>query len=124
MTEAGGGIKPRVPKYKTEGDYAAPSPEVLNGGAPLKIRSIEESPKSAPGSSDTLVAAVGKIFQAVTAQIAYHEREAQKLRESLKPFAGLAPRHNVPPDGSVSEAAIRAVLDMAEKLVPTGENQS
>jgi len=130
MTESA--IKPRIPAYKREGNYEPPSPAVLNGAAasspdpaiPIKIRSIEESSRPGPaGNSDALVGAVQKIFQAVTAQIAYHEREAAKLRESLKPFAGLAPRPNVAPEDGSSAQAIRAVLDLADQLNLNGEQK-
>jgi hypothetical protein len=118
MTEVSGAIKPVIPSYKTEGVYDPPPLGVLNGGhIEPKIRSIEEMPTpSRPGESDALVAAVGKIFQAVTAKIAYHEREAQKLRDSLKPFAGLAPRPNVAQGGEVSEDSLRAILSLADQL--------
>ena len=133
MTDSGATIKPRIPAYKREGNYAPPSPSVLNGSVasspdpaiPIAIRSIEEAPRPGPaGNSDALVGAVNKIFQAVTAQIAYHEREAAKLRESLKPFAGLAPRPNVAPDDGSSAQAIRAVLDLADQLNLNGEQKS
>jgi len=148
MTDSGATIKPRIPAYKREGNYAPPPAAVLNGSgdetdlhgtgaevagitrqivssSPLAIRSIEESARPGPaGTSDALVGAVNKIFQAVTAQIAYHEREAAKLRESLKPFAGLAPRPNVAPDDGSSAQAIRAVLDLADQLNLNGEQKS
>jgi len=133
MTDSGAAIKPRIPAYKREGNYAPPSPSVLNGSVasspdpaiPIVIRSIEEAPRPGPaGNSDALVGAVQKIFQAVTAQIAYHEREAAKLRESLKPFAGLAPRPNVASDDGSSAQAIRAVLDLADQLNLNGEQKS
>jgi hypothetical protein len=133
VTDSGAAIKPRVPTYKKEATYEPPSPAVLNGAVasspspdlPIKIRSIEEAPRHGPaGTSDVLVGAVQKIFQAVTAQIAYHEREAQKLRDSLKPFSTLAPRPNVAPDDGSSAQAIRAVLDLADQLNLNGEQKS
>lgn|SRR5215475_12543228 len=124
MTEAGGeGIKPRIPKFKMEGTYDPPSPDLLNGSRVSKQTPDKPHRPVPPASSDALVAAVGKIFQAVTAQISYHEREAQKLRESLKPFAGLS-RPNVAPDGNVSADGLRALLDLADKLTPTGDTQT
>ncbi len=120
-------IKPRVPSYKQEASYAAPPPDVLNGSAPagerpVLIKSIEEARPASqqPRGSDALISAVGKIYQAVTAQIAYHEREAAKLRDSLKPFAGMAPRP-VPPEGEPNEETIRQVLAWAEKNSLSGE---
>src|ERR1700719_2382708 len=134
MTDSGAtAIKPRIPAYKKEGTYEPPSPALLNGAVasspdpaiPIKIRSIDEAPRPAQaGNSDALVGAVNKIFQAVTAQIAYHEREAAKLRESLKPFAGLAPRPIAAPDDGSSAQAIRAVLDLADSLNLNGETKS
>jgi hypothetical protein len=133
MTDSGAAIKPRIPAYKREGNYEPPSPALLNGAVasspdpaiPIKIRSIDEAPRAAPaGTSDALVGAVGKIFQAVTAQIAYHEREAAKLRESLKPFAGLAPRPIAAQDDGTSAQVIRAVLDLADQLKLNGDEQS
>lgn len=132
MTDSGATIKPRIPAYKKEGTYEPPPAAVLNGSVasspdpaiPIKIRSIDESPaRPGPaGNSDALVGAVQKIFQAVTAQIAYHEREAAKLRESLKPFAGLASRPHVAQDDGSSAQAIRAVLDLADQF-NLGEKQ-
>ena len=138
MTDSGATIKPRIPAYKREGNYAPPSPALLNGGSVdphdegkssvakrVAILGIEEAPRPGPaGNSDALVGAVNKIFQAVTAQIAYHEREAAKLRDSLKPFAGLAPRPNVAPDDGSSAQAIRAVLALADQLNLNGEQKS
>lgn len=132
VTDSGATIKPRIPAYKKEGTYEPPPAAVLNGAVasspdptiPIKIRSIEEAPRPGPaGNSDALVGAVQKIFQAVTAQIAYHERELVKLRESLKPFAQHAPRPNVAPDDGSSAQAIRAVLDLADQLNLNGEKQ-
>jgi hypothetical protein len=131
MTDSGAAIKPRVPVYKKEGTYEPPSPAVLNGAVasspdptiPIKIRSIEESaqPQRAT-SSNALIDAVQKVYAAVTAQIAYHERELARLRESLKPFASIAPRPNVAQDDGSSAQAIRAVLDLADQL-NLGEKQ-
>lgn len=127
MTDSGA-IKPRLPAYKKEGDYAPPPPAVLNGGGlavatgtpSLKIRAIEEPPRA---ESDTLVSAVAKIYQVVTAKIAYHEREAQKLRDSLKPFAAISPRPSVATENEISADAIRAVLNIADQLNLTGESK-
>jgi hypothetical protein len=141
MTDSSGAIKPRVPAYKKEGNYDPPPAAVLNGrlsqheialdvaraplpDGPIKtaIRGIEESPRS---DSDSLVDAVGKVYRAVTAKIAYHERELQKLRDSLKPYGALAPqRQNDAPIDETSNAAIRAILDLADKMTHTGETQS
>jgi hypothetical protein len=130
MTDFGAaGIKPRVPTYKKEGTYEPPSPAVLNGAVasspdptiPIKIRSIEDAPQRA-ASSNALIDAVNKVYAAVTAQIAFHERELARLRESLKPFATIAPRPNVAQDDGSSAQAIRAVLDLADQF-NLGEKQ-
>lgn len=128
MTDSSATIKPRVPTYKTEGDYSRPAPEVLNGNAApetaeiIPAFKIASAPARADTSSNSLIAAVQKVYTVVTAQIAYHEREAARLRDALKPFATLAPRPNVAHDDDASGAAIRAVLDLADRL--TGEPQS
>ena len=128
--DSGAAIKPRIPAYKKEGTYEPPSPAVLNGAVasspdpaiPIKIRSIEDAPQRVT-SSNALIDAVQKVYAAVTAQIAYHERELARLRESLKPFATIAPRPNVAPDDQSSAQAIRAVLDLADSLNLNGEKQ-
>src|ERR1700719_5150993 len=130
MTDSGAAIKPRIPAYKKEGTYEPPSPALLNGAVasspdpaiPIKIRSIEDAPQRVT-SSNALIDAVQKVYAAVTAQIAYHEREVARLRESLKPFATIAPRPNVAPDDGSSAQAIRAVLDLADSLNLNGEKQ-
>ena len=84
----------------------APSP------AAHLIKSIEEAPLE---GNAALIDAVGKIYAAVTRQIAYHEREAKRLRESLAPFASMS-RQNDAPKPTLDADAIRAVLDYADKL--------
>jgi hypothetical protein len=132
MTDSGAtAIKPRIPAYKKEGTYDPPSPAVLNGAVasspdptiPIKIRSIEDAP-AAPQrvTSNALIDAVQKVYAAVTAQIAYHERELARLRESLKPFATIAPRPIAAQDDGSSAQAIRAVLDLADQF-NLGEKQ-
>src|SRR5580704_18944692 len=117
MTDSGAAIKPRIPAYQKEGKYEPPTAALLN-----KIRSIEDAPQRVT-SSNALIDAVQKVYAAVTAQIAYHERELARLRESLKPFATIAPRPNVAPDDGSSAQAIRAVLDLADSLNLNGEKQ-
>jgi len=92
----------------------APSP------AAHLIKGIEETPLE---GNAALIDAVGKIYAAVTRQIAYHEREAKRLRESLAPFASMS-RQNDAPKPSLDADAIRAVLDYADKLPQTGEQTS
>ena len=132
MTDSGAAIKPRIPAYKKEGNYEPPPAALLNGAVasspdptiPIKIRSIEDAP-AAPQrvTSNALIDAVQKVYAAVTAQIAYHERELARLRESLKPFATIAPRPIAAQDDGSSAQAIRAVLDLADSLNLNGEKQ-
>ena len=84
------------------------------------IQGLEETPLE---GNAALIDAVGKIYAAVTRQIAYHEREAKRLRESLAPFASMS-RHNDAPPQSSLEDGIRAVLDYADKLPKNGEQES
>jgi hypothetical protein len=136
MTDSGAAIKPRVPVYKKEGNYDTVPAAVLNGAVasspdpaiPIKIRSIEDAPQRAT-SSNALIDAVQKVYAAVAAQIAHHKREIDghqreiaRLHDSLKPFATIAPRHNVAQDDGSSAQAIRAVLDLADQL-NLGEKQ-
>ncbi len=127
MTDSGAAIKPRVPVYKKEGTYEAPPAAVLNGSAPVEELPAIIRPNAAPRpdtSSAALIAAVQKVYAVVTSQIAYHEREAARLRESLKPFASHAPRHVAAQDDGSSAQAIRAVLDLADQLNLNGEQKS
>jgi hypothetical protein len=138
MTDSGAAIKPRIPAYKKEGTYEPPSPAVLNGAVasspdpsiPIKIRSIEDAPAAPQRMTSTaLIDAVQKVYAAVAAQIARHQREIEghqreiaRLHDSLKPFAALAPRQSVAIDDHSSAQAIRAVLDLADQL-NLGEKQ-
>src|ERR1700719_1466080 len=130
MTDSGAAIKPRIPAYKKEGTYEPPPAALLNGAVasspdpaiPIKIRSIEDAPPRAT-SSNALIDAVQKVYAAVTSQIAYHERELARLRESLKPFATHAPRLNAAPEPAVTDDTIRAVLAYADTLNLNGEKQ-
>ena len=138
VTDSGATIKPRVPAYKMEGSYEAPPAAVLNGGGGdphaegkssvakrIAILGIEESPPERRDASSTaLIDAVQKVYAAVTARIAYHERELVKLRESLKPFAAHTPRQIAATDDGASAQAIRAVLDLADQMNLNGEPKS
>jgi hypothetical protein len=136
VTEASSTIRPPKAAYK-ETPYESPAklgngtgaespfydtkPAVTGGGgAAAFIKGIEEEPKV---GNAALIDAVGKIYAAVTRQIAYHEREAKRLRESLAPFASMS-RHNDAPPQSSLEDGIRAVLDYADKLPRNGEQES
>jgi hypothetical protein len=130
MTEAIGAattIKPRIPAYKREGNYEPPPAAVLNGAGkaedlpPIINRPV--APSHPDTSSTALIQAVQKVYAVVTAQIQYHEREAARLRESLKPFATHAPRQIATPDDGSSAQAIRAVLDLADQLNLNGEQK-
>jgi len=89
----------------------APSP------AAHLIKSIEEAPRD---TSSALIDAVQKVYAAVTRQIAYHDREATRLRESLKPFAAMARQSDTEVPSHMADG-IRALLDIADKLPQTGE---
>ena len=92
-------------------------PIVQHRTTPLNIKGIEEAPLE---GNAALIDAVGKIYAAVTRQIAYHERELKRLRESLTPFASMS-RQNDAPKPTLDADTIRAVLDYADKLPQTGE---
>ena len=116
MTEASSTIRPPKVAYK-ETPYESPA-RIGNGAAPSDvppqarlIRSIEETPPLARTGNNALIDAMAKIHAAVRQQIAYHEAELKKLRESLTPFASMSRQNDAPP-----EDAIRAVLDYADKL--------
>jgi hypothetical protein len=94
---------------------------IPDGPIKTAIRSIQEVPH---GSSDVLVEIIAKVYQVTTAKIAYHEREAQKLRDSLKPYAGLSPRPNDAPIGGITDDDIRALSNLAAQLIQPGEPQS
>ncbi len=93
---------------------AAPSP------AARYIKGIEEAPRD---TSSTLIDAVQKVYAAVTRQISYHDREAARLRESLKPFAAMARQSDAEMPSGMADG-IRALLDIADKLPQTGEQKS
>lgn len=78
---------------------------------PLSIRSIED----AKDPSGDLIEAVQTVFRVVTARIAHHEREAQRLREALAPFASHA-RQSAAPQPQSDGATVEALLRIAEVL--------
>jgi hypothetical protein len=74
-------------------------------------KAAEEQP--ADDVTTSLVDAVNKVYRVVTARIAYHEAEARRLREALKPFAGLPPA----PEAAVgAEDALTELLAIAKRL--------
>jgi hypothetical protein len=135
VTEASSTIRPPKVAYK-ETPYE--SPAKIGNGAALRadlhetamsvarapspaahlIKGIEEAPST---GNDALIQAVQKIYAAVTGQIAYHEREAKRLRESLAPFASISRQSDAPIQQSSAEDRIRELLDLADKLPQTGE---
>ena len=139
MTEASSTIRPPKAAYK-ETPYESPAklgngtgegspfydkPSVGHPGSPEfrqanpLIKGIEEAPRI---GNDALIEAMSKIHAAVRGQIAYHERELKRLRESLVPFASMSRQNDAPQQSSV-EDGIRAVLDYADKLQLNGEQQ-
>jgi len=80
-------------------------------GARLNLRPGE----SAESGSTDLIEAVGTVFRAVTAKIAFHENEARRLREALAPFGQLARQSAAPPPDTES-ATIEALLAVASEL--------
>lgn len=92
---------------------SAPGPSRPESGR-VNLRPAE-SPES--GSSD-LIEAVGTVFRAVTAKIAFHENEARRLREALAPFGQLARQsgaHDVPSAGSTVEALLKIAQQLNEE---------
>lgn len=89
----------------------APGPAGQIRRATLNLRPAESSES---GSTD-LIEAVGTVFRAVTAKIAFHENEARRLREALAPFGQLARQSAAPPPDTES-ATIEALLAVASEL--------
>ena len=72
-------------------------------------------PEDAKDPSNDLIAAVQTVFRVVTAKIAHHEREAQRLREALVPFATHA-RQSAAPVAPSDNASLDALLRIADEL--------
>ncbi len=92
---------------------------------PVKIKALEEVRKDPSGD---LAAAAEKLFRAIAAKIAFHEKEAQRLREVAGLYSNLA-RQSVaeqPHDGSDLDALYRLVDQVvADRLTaPIGDTQS
>jgi|SRR5215470_11131049 len=90
---------------------------------PLTVRSVEEVPTPAPAKSttDALVDAAGKVFAALTAQVAYHEKEAQRLRRALDQFAAVATpqvRQNATQDVDIDRDLLNKLLQAADRFAP------
>jgi hypothetical protein len=64
---------------------APPLPE-----PPARRRKEPTAPVVRDDTSAVLLDAAGRVFSAITARIAYHENEARKLREALKPYSEFA----------------------------------
>ena len=119
-------IKPPRAEYKTiptpspnvgngTDTFTVGSKEVEQGTSRVRIKSIERD-----DSSTSLIDAVNTVYRVVTARIAYHEREAAKLREALKPFGSLAPRSTDSEAAAIGDS-LRGLLDLADRLNVTGE---
>jgi hypothetical protein len=64
---------------------APPLPE-----PPSRRRKTEAPPVVREDTNSVLLDAAGRVFKAITERIAYHENEARKLREALKPYSEFA----------------------------------
>ena len=103
----------------------APNGASVSAQPPVKIKAIEEVRKDPSGD---LAAAAEKLFRAIAAKIAFHEKEAQRLREVAGLYSNLA-RQSVaeqPHDGSDLDALYRLVDQVvADRLTaPIGDTQS
>lgn len=85
---------------------------------PSPIRGIE-GPISDKTSSDALVDAIQTVFAVAAAEIAFHEREAAKLRKALEPFAE-ASRHSDAPGGYSADMMREYLLRFAREHKPEG----
>lgn len=63
-----------------------------------------------------LVEAINLVAKAVTARIAFHEREIAALRAALRPFNEAAMVRPVPTDGLQADDAINQLLTIAGRL--------
>jgi len=108
----GGMTKVRV----TRPEYETYSAEMPNGVTPIPVvepkrpvfAMIPSEPPKDP--ADRLVEAAQTVFRAITAEIARHEKAAQRLREALAPFASMARQsaaHEVPGERGTLEALLR-----------------
>lgn len=107
-----------VPLPAPNGNASQQTPQVnatkiagLTGYEHLKIKSIEDA-KDPEGD---LVSAAGAVFRALTTRIAYHEKQAQRLREALAPFGSMA-RQSAAPAEAPAEDTVRALLRYAEVI--------
>ena len=104
-----------LPLPAPNGGVAQPETAALRTATPpfkpLALRPAEDA-KDPEGD---LVSAAGAVFRALTARIAYHEKQAQRLREALAPFGSVARQSAAPtetPDGD----AVRALLRYADVI--------
>jgi hypothetical protein len=123
MAETSSVTKPAKPEYlripmpSPNGKDEEASQAALGASQPVTVsgvRSIEEV-TAAPRGSDALIEAVNTVRRVVTARIAWHERELRALREALAPF-GAASRQNVTSENSSGNAAVDALLQLADTL--------
>jgi hypothetical protein len=80
---------------------------------------MEPEKPAAPASTDALLQAIDKVYRVAMDRIAYHEREAKKLREALVPFASLHQPGAEAPPMQTAESFIQSVITMAGKLPET-----
>jgi hypothetical protein len=119
--------KPARPEYM---HVPTPTiPGVLNGGeiavSQSTVAKPTESTRPEPSvrdTSDALCEAAGKIFQALEAQIAYHENALKRLRGALAPFATAMRQTAAPESPGVGDDNLLAqVLSIARNLPGSGE---
>jgi hypothetical protein len=98
------------------------APEDVRTSAPRRAIppfKMEPEKPAAPASTDALLQAIDKVYRVAMDRIAYHEREAKKLREALIPFASLHQPGAEAPQMATAESFIQSVITMAGKLPET-----
>ena len=68
------------------------------------------------GPNTQLLAAIDKVYRVAAAQIAFHEKEAKKLRDALIPFASFQAPAEGAPTAPTAEAYIQSLLEAAGQL--------
>lgn len=70
-----------------------------------------------PNSTEALLQAIDKVYRVARDRIAFHEREAKKLRAALAPFGAIQSPGGVEPgQSSTAEEFIRSVIHAAGQL--------
>jgi hypothetical protein len=115
----------KPPQYLEVPVNDVPAPIIANGSDPngrnggtIGLRPADDVKDQA----GDLIGAIQTVFRVVTARIAYHEREAQRLREALAPFANHA-RQSAAPVTPSDGATVEALLRIADQLNQQGESQ-